>query len=454
MGFLFSLATIPAKALSKICYFCNSFTNHTETMYKKILHFFLVSICAVPAAQSQDIVVDTTLLHKPAETIDSSFRITNLNPYITLHVDSVLSYQLAINRDETKYYWYLKNSPVGLKINKDNGLLTFKAEKSFFLSGKLKYDEEYLVKLGVQNLSNPKERVDTSFILVFYNTEVVLPKLKPSVGNSLIVDEGETISFSVQCEAGNFGIEDILFTSNISISNYKPVRRCGDEFSWTIPFDFVKETDTGKVKILNLSFIGSTSKFQIKDTANVRITVKDALNYPMAKQEYETVVANARKYLLQLKYSFLQVDKKIRKTKGARTTFDLTSATSALTGTILSTSGGSSAETAGKILPSAGVALVPVKEATAPSKVVEQNQASLIRASIKRLEYMLYDYTLVGDRDPAIATKMNKLKEELKQSQMQLIDVPLAIDSEMSEQELNDYFNNPKVNKKYRVNRK
>ena len=423
-------------------------------MFKKMFYFFLLSVLVLPATYGQDIIVDTTAQPRPAETIDSSFRITNLNPYITLHVDSVLSYQLTINRDETKYYWYLKNSPVGLKINKDNGLLTFKAEKSFFLSGKLKYDEEYIVKLGVQNLSNPRERVDTSFVLVFYNTDVTLPKLKPSVGRALTVDEGETISFSVQCEAGNFAIEDILFTSNISISNYKPVKRCGDEFSWTIPFDFVKDTDTGKIKILNLSFVGSTSRFQIKDTANVRIIVKDALNYPMARQEYEAVVSNSKKYLLQLKYSFLQIDKKIKKNKGARTTFDLTSATSALTGTILSTAGGASAETAGKILPSAGVALVPVKEATAPNKVVEQNQASLIRASIKRLEYMLYDYTLVGDRDPAIATKTNKLKDELKQSQMQLIDVPLAIDSEMSEQELNDYFNNPKVNKKYRVNRK
>jgi hypothetical protein len=425
-------------------------------MHKKVLYFFLLFVLSVSTAKSQDTTsVDTIIQHIPEEPVDSTLRIVNLIPYITLHVDSVLSYKLAINRDETKYYWYLKNSPIGLKINKDNGMLTFKAEKSFFLSGKLKYDEEYSVKLGVQNLANPKERVDTSFTLVFYNTDVVLPKLKPSVGSTLIAEEGETISFSIQCESGNFTIEDILFTSNISISNYKSVKHCGDEFSWTIPFDFVKETDTAKTKILNLSFVGSTPKFQIRDTANVRITVKDALNYPMAKQEYEVVVSNLRKHLMTLKYTFLQIDKKIRKTRGARTSFDLTSATSALTGTILSTSGGASAETAGKILPSAGVALVPVKEATAPNKVVEQNQASLIRSSIKRLEYMLYDYTLLGDRDPQILTKTAKLKEELKQSQMQLIDVPVDVTTEgMTEEELNKYFNNPKVNKKYRVNNK
>ncbi len=422
-------------------------------MFKKIIYFFVLFILSVAAANSQDVTVDT--LHpKPVEPEDSTLRITNLNPYISLHVDSVLSYPLAINRESNRYYWYLKNAPVGLKINKDNGMLTFKAEKSFFLTGKLKYDEEYTVKMGVQNLSNPRERVDTSFTLVFYNTEVILPKLKPSVGATLIAEEGETISFNVQCEAGNFSIDDILFTSNISISGYKTVRKCGDEFTWTIPFDFVKETDTVKTKVLNLSFIGTTTKFQIRDTANVRITVRDALNYPRAKQEYDVVYNQVRKYALQLKGTFAQVDRKIRKNKGARTTFDLTSATSALTGTILSTSGGASAETAGKILPSAGVALVPVKEATAPNKVVEQNQASLIRAAIKRLDYMQYEYTLVGDRDPQITAKTAKLKEELRQAQMQLIDVPIDTMDDMTEEEVNKYFNNPKVNKKYRVNNK
>jgi len=423
-------------------------------MFKKIIHFFPVFVFSVTVAKSQDVTPDS-LPHKPVPVEDSTLRITNLNPYISLHVDSVLSYQLSINRDEPKYYWYLKNSPVGLKINKDNGLLTFKAEKSFFLSGKLKYDEEYTVKLGVQNLANPRERVDTSFVLVFYNTDVILPRLKPSVGTTLIADEGETISFSVQCETGNFSIDDILFTSNISITNYKTVRKCGDEFSWTIPFDFVKETDTVKTKVLNLSFIGSTTKFQIRDTANVRITVRDALNYPRAKQEYDVLYAQIRRHSLVLKATFLQIDRKIRKNKGARTSFDLTSATSALTGTILSTSGGASAETAGKILPSAGVALVPVKEATAPNKVVEQNQAAVLRSSIKRLDYMLFEYTLVGDRDPQIASKTAKLKEELKQSQMQVIDVPLDVTlDDMSEDELNKYFNNPKVNKKYRMSNK
>ncbi len=104
---------------------------------------------------------DTTIVPEK----DTVLRITNLNPFFTVHVDSMLSYQLAINKDQKDYYWYLKNSPVGLKINKDNGLLTFKAEKSYFLTDKLKYDREYSVSMGVQSLSDPDEKIDTSFTL-------------------------------------------------------------------------------------------------------------------------------------------------------------------------------------------------------------------------------------------------------------------------------------------------
>src|SRR6187402_2727994 len=68
---------------------------------------------------------------------DSTLRIINLNPYFTLHVDSSLYYQLQINKNPENYFWFLKNSPIGLRINKDNGLLSFKAEKAYFLSGRL-----------------------------------------------------------------------------------------------------------------------------------------------------------------------------------------------------------------------------------------------------------------------------------------------------------------------------
>jgi len=118
----------------------------------------LVILLSAGITRSQ-IPVDTVAIATVAN-VDTSLRIINLNPYFTIAVDSMLSYQLQINKDETRYYWYLKNSPVGLKINKDNGLLSFKADKSFFLSGKLKYDVEYTVKLGVQNLSDAREKVD------------------------------------------------------------------------------------------------------------------------------------------------------------------------------------------------------------------------------------------------------------------------------------------------------
>jgi uncharacterized coiled-coil DUF342 family protein len=102
-------------------------------------------------------------------------------------------------------------------------------------------------------------------------------------------------------------------------------------------------------------------------------------------------------------------------------------------------------------LPSIGLALVPIKEASVPNRGVDQNQASLIRASIKRLEYMKHENQLVGSKDPEITRKINKLKDELKQVQVQLIDVPIELTNEISEGELDKYFNSPKVNKKYRL---
>src|SRR5260221_11733087 len=115
---------------------------------------------------------------------DSALRIRNLNPYFTLHVDSTLIYQLELNRDPNRYFFFMKNAPVGLKM-RENGLLSFKAEKSYFLSGKLKYDFEYKVNIGVQNLNDPKDRIDTSFTIVFFTTEVILSHVKPTASSVL-----------------------------------------------------------------------------------------------------------------------------------------------------------------------------------------------------------------------------------------------------------------------------
>lgn len=383
--------------------------------------------------------------------VDTTLRITNLNPFFTLHVDSSLQYQLQINKNPDNYFWYLKNAPVGLRIGKDNGMISFKAEKAYFLSGRLKYDVTYKVALGVQNLYDPADKKDTSFNIVFFNTEIIRSEVKPTVSGNVWIEEAETITFKVLCETGSFPIESILMTSSIPITNYKTVQKCGDEFSWTPSYDFARDSDSGKVKPVILSFIGST-KMGVKDTTQVRIIVRDALNQTLAREEYQQVVKSLDRYVLQLKFTFLQLDKKLKRTKNTRVAFDLTSASTSLTGTILSTSGSASDQRTGKILPSVGLAMVPIKEASAPNKPIDQNQASAIRTSIKRLEYMRQDNQVLGEKDPDIVRKINKLKDELKQVQMQLIDVPLEFTNDMSEEELNRYFNSPKVNKKYRLN--
>jgi len=386
------------------------------------------------------------------DSAETALRIKNLNPYFTLHVDSSLSYKLEINKDQSKYYWFLRNPPVGLRINKDNGLLTFKSEKSFFLSGKLKYDYQYRVSVGVQNLELANDHMDTSFYITFYNTDIIQSRVKTTIGSTVVIDEGDTVAFKVLCENGNFPIETITFFSNMPVKGASLVKKCDDDFIWSPAFDFVKESDPGKERTVVLSFVGA-NKFMIRDTAQVKIIVKDALNYPLTVEDFKLTVNVINSYVLRLKYTFLQLDKGVKRTKSTRTTFDITGSTTALTGSILSSSASSNSQNIGKVMPSVGVSLVPVKEAIAPQKVTEQNQASGIRTAIKRLEYMVSDNALVGERDPDIVRKTNKLKEELKQMQVQLVDIPIEISGEMSEKELNQYFNSPKVNKKYRIKR-
>ena len=406
--------------------------------------FTLIFIAAVTTCGAQE--WDSTAIFHP----DSSLRIINLNPYFTVHVDSSLNYQLQINKNADNYFWYLKNSPVGLRINKDNGLLSFRADRSFFLSGKLKYDVNYKVILGVQNLADPSDKIDTSITLVFYNTEIIPSKVKPTVSNTVWIDEGETLTFKVLCEAGSYPIEDVITLTSVPLVAYTEVKACNENFSWKVPYEFVKETDSSRVKSVTLHFIGAT-KFKSRDTAAVRVVVRDALNYPLAVEEYRQTVKNVERYVLQLKYSFLQLDKRLKKTRSTRATFDLTSASTSLTGTILATSSNVDNKKYGQILPSVGLALVPIKEAAVPNKVVDQNQAGLIRTSIKRLEYILGDYMLVGERDGDIVRKTTKLREELKQVQVQLIDVPLELTNNFTEEELNRYFNSPRVTRKYRL---
>jgi hypothetical protein len=201
-----------------------------------------------------------------------------------------------------------------------------------------------------------------------------------------------------------------------------------------------------------LQFIG-TDKFRNSDTATIRLFIKTGVNYPQKNLENQQVVSEIKKYVTNLKLTFYMVSKNIKTNKNTRTTLDITGSSTAMLGTIISTSGSSStSQSLGKILPSVGLTLVPVKEAVAPNKVQEQNTASQIRGTIKRLDYMMTENMLVGDRDPEILTKTRKLREELKQSQLQLVDLPLVeFDPRYSEQDAESYFNNPKVNKNYKL---
>lgn len=405
------------------------------------------------AATAQDIPVTDTIKIIPHETFpDTTLRIINLNPYFTLHVDSTLSYDIDINRSTENYFWYLRNSPVGVRIDKNSGLLTFTADKAFFKSGKLKYDQEYKVQLGVQNLQNPAEKVDTSFIIVFYNTEINASKVKPTVSGTLAVEEGDSIRFKIQCENGTFPIEQITFTTNIPISNYRPIHSCDDEFSWMVPFDFIRDDDTAKQKNLSIQFI-SSDKFFNKDTATVKIIVKPGINYPIRNIEHKRVLDELQKYVLSLKLTFYVISKSVKSNKSTRTGFDITGSSTALAGTILSTSAESaSAQNVGKVLPSVGLTLVPVKEAVAPNKVQEQNTATQVRSVAKRLEYLASESVLIGDRDPDVLTKTKRMQDEMKQARNQLADLPLVeFDERFTPEDAEKYFRDPKVNKRYKL---
>jgi hypothetical protein len=419
-------------------------SGHLRLIAVLVFGFFWTfpALSQIPAARAP---ADSVAL-----TQDTVLRIRNLSPYFTLHVDSTMSYSLEVNKEPSNYFWYLKNSPLGLRINKDNGQLTFKADKSYFLSGRLKYDYPYKVNVGVQNLKNPADRVDTNFTIQFFTTEIVPSRLKPSVNTILSIDEGDTVNFKIECEEGSFPIENISFYSNFPIKNYKAVKKCDDEFVWSPPYDFIKSGDSTSQKLVLLYFIGM-NKFFIKDTSLVKLYVRATLNYPFMLTEYDRTVKEVHTYILQLKYAFVQLDKKVKSTKSTRTTFDMTSSSTALGGTVFSSLPATGAQTAGKILPGAGVALVPVKETVAPQKIAEQNSASLVRSSIKRLEYQLHENTLTGEKDQDIVKKINRLKDEMKQIQIQLIDVPIDENTNMSEEQLNEYSNSNKVNKKYKL---
>jgi hypothetical protein len=419
-----------------------------------ILSVFLFTQLSAQEKTDTIIVTQDTILTPVSDPLDTDtvLRVINLNPFFTIQVDSTLTYDFQINRPKSNYFFYLKNAPIGVKLDKSTGLLYFKADKSYFKSGKLKYDIPYAVELGVQNLRNAEERFESSFTLLFYSTEVIVSKLKPTVGNLMYLEEGDSIRFRVQCEEGSFPVEQITIITNEPISNFKTVVRCNDEFAWMVPYDFIRDNDTAKQKTLALQFIGA-DKFRNRDTALVKLVIKPGINYIQKNLEHQQVAAEMKKYITNLKLTFYVISTNIKNNKSTRTGFDITGSSTAMLGTILSTAGESvSAKNVGKVLPSVGLTLVPVKEAVAPNKVQEQNTASQVRATIKRLDYILTENMMIGDKDPDILAKTRKLRDELKQSQLQLVDLPMVeFDPRYSQEQAEKYFNNPKVNKKYRL---
>ncbi|HSC52451.1 MAG TPA: hypothetical protein VLC98_02450 [Phnomibacter sp.] len=424
-------------------------------LYKLLLtNLFCLFVSCTLLAQ------DTVQVHHPADSIalhqDSlaahKLRIINMNPYFTLHVDSVLQYRFEINKPQDKYYWYLKNAPVGLKLDKSSGNLYFKAEKSFFKSGKLKYDVEYKVLMGVQSLQDQDEKVDTFCTIVFYNTDIVPSKLKPTINGTLAIEEGDSVKFRVQCDDGSFPIEQISMLTNIPITQYSQVKKCDDEFAWMVPFDFIKDNDTAKQKTLTLSFVG-TDKFFNRDTAQVKLVIRPGINYPLQNSLHKRISAEVADYVATLKLTFYVLSSTVKRNKGTRIGFDVSGSTTALAGTVLATSGTTeTAKDLGKILPSIGLTLVPVKEAVAPNKIQEQNTATQLRTVAKRLEYLNSENQLSGDRDVDVLAKTKKLQDELKQARLQLVDLPLVeFDADVSQEDAEKYFKDPKVNKKYKM---
>ena len=426
----------------------------------KILTVVLIFILSSIQSSAQDKKVDTIpeavppILTPPpvVDPEDTVLRIINLNPYFTIHVDSILNYDLRINKSPMNFYWYLKQAPVGVRLDRNNGTLYFKADKSYFRSGKLKYDEPYKVDLGVQNMYDPHEKVDTSLTLLFYSTEIAQSTVKTGVSGNVYYEEGDTVRFRIQCETGSFPIEQINFASNIPISLLKPITRCNDEFIWPIPFEFIKENDTTKLKTVLVQFIGS-DKFYNKDTATVRIGVRPGINYPQKYQEHQKISTEMYNYVQNLKLTFYVISKNVKSNKSTRAAFDITGSSTALAGTVVSTTATNpDVADIGKILPSIGLTLVPVKEAVAPAKVQEQNTAAQLRGITKRLEYLISENSLIGDRDPDVLTKTKKLRDELKTAQLQLIDLPtVEFEPGVNQAEADKYFNDPKVIKKYKL---
>jgi hypothetical protein len=158
-------------------------------------------------------------------------------------------------------------------------------------------------------------------------------------------------------------------------------------------------------------------------------------------------------YIQNMKLTFYVVSSAVKKNKNTRTYFDIGSSSTALAGTIISTTAENpNTVQIGKIMPSIGLTLIPVKEGVAPNKVQEQNTATQVRAEVRRLEYVLSENRLSGERDLEVLIKTKRLQDELRKSKLQFVDLPMVeFDEKFSEADADKYFQDPKVNKKYKL---
>src|SRR5690606_20741614 len=100
-----------------------------ENSSSKMRYPILLILLSVFSFTNAQVRPDSIVLKPPHEIPhvilpDTSLRITNFSPFFSLHVDSSLNYRFLINKDYRKYHWYIKDAPVGFKIDKDDGTLS------------------------------------------------------------------------------------------------------------------------------------------------------------------------------------------------------------------------------------------------------------------------------------------------------------------------------------------
>ena len=85
----------------------------------KNIIFFLLALAINSTVLAQDKTIDTTAISEVVN-LDSVLRITNLNPFFTIHVDSILNYELNINKEikikDKTYNWIRRKG--NLKLDK------------------------------------------------------------------------------------------------------------------------------------------------------------------------------------------------------------------------------------------------------------------------------------------------------------------------------------------------